>query len=108
MMDNKHHLRRRRVSVAAIVVAMAVLASSANSQTEFYKGKTITIIQGRGLGGSGDMRVRAIAHFLPKYLPGSPASIIEYMPGGGGRTAANHLYNLPRPTGLRLQASAPD
>jgi tripartite-type tricarboxylate transporter receptor subunit TctC len=92
----------RRVSVAAILVITAVLGSSAYSQTDFYKGKTITIIQGRGPGGSGDMRVRAIAHFLPKYLPGNPAIIFEYMPGGGGMKAANHIYNLPRPDGLTI------
>jgi len=102
-MDYKtHHPRMRRVSVAAILVITAVLGSSAYSQTDFYKGKTITIIQGRGPGGSGDMRVRAIAHFLPKYLPGNPAIIFEYMPGGGGMKAANHIYNLPRPDGLTI------
>ena len=67
-----------------------------------YQGKAITIIQGRGPGGSGDMRVRAIAHFLPKYIPGNPSIIFEYMAGGGGLKAANHVYNSARPDGFTI------
>ena len=72
------------------------------AQAPFYQGKTITIIQGRGPGGTGDMRARAIAHFLPKHLPGNPSIIFEYMPGGGGMKAANHLYSSARPDGLTI------
>jgi len=48
------------------------------------------------------MRARAIAQFLPKYLPGTPSIIMEYMPGGGGMKAANHLFNSARPDGLTI------
>lgn len=78
------------------------MAPTSYAQVPFYQGKSITIIQGRGPGGTGDLRARAIAQFLTKYLPGSPAIIFEYMPGGGGMKAANHLYNSARPDGLTL------
>jgi tripartite-type tricarboxylate transporter receptor subunit TctC len=58
------------------------------SQADFYRGKTITIIQGRDPGGSGDLRAKAMIPFLQKHIPGNPAVISEYMPGGGGRKAA--------------------
>src|SRR5262245_45020868 len=54
------------------------------SQEPVYKGKTLTIIQGREPGGSGDMRARAVAPFLQKHIPGNPTVLFEYMPGGGG------------------------
>jgi tripartite-type tricarboxylate transporter receptor subunit TctC len=41
------------------------------AQTPFYQGKTITVIQGREPGGTGDMRSRAVTQFLQKYIPGN-------------------------------------
>jgi len=72
------------------------------SQTPFFQGKTITMIQGREPGGSGDLRPRALVPFLRKYIPGNPTIVMEYMPGGGGRKAANHLYRSARPDGLTI------
>ena len=70
------------------------------AQAPFYQGKTITVIQGRGPGGSGDMRSRAITQFLPKYIPGNPTIVHEFMAGGGGLKAANHIYSGARAEGL--------
>ena len=49
---------------AALCAALFFLSASAFAQTPFYKGKTVTIIQGRDPGGTGDMRVRAMLPFL--------------------------------------------
>jgi len=71
--------------------------SSISFPQTFYEGKTITIIQGRGPGGTGDLRVKAAIPFLKKYIPGQPSIVNEYMEGGGGTKAANHVYkNAPR------------
>ena len=40
--------------------------------------------------------------FLQKYIPGNPTIINEFMPGGGGRKAANHVYRSARPDGLTI------
>jgi tripartite-type tricarboxylate transporter receptor subunit TctC len=72
------------------------------AQSRFYEGKTITIIQGRGAGGTGDLRVRAAMPFLKKYIPGQPLIINQYMDGGGGRKAANYIYKSVKPDGLTI------
>jgi tripartite-type tricarboxylate transporter receptor subunit TctC len=72
------------------------------AQAPFYQGKTITIVQGRGPGGSGDMRARAITQFLPKYIPGNPTIVHEFMAGGGGLKAANHIYSGVKADGLTI------
>ena len=71
-------------------------------QTSFFQGKTVTIIQSSAPGGVGDMRTKAIVPFLQKYIPGNPTIVMEYMDGGGGRKAANHLYKSVRPDGLTI------
>jgi tripartite-type tricarboxylate transporter receptor subunit TctC len=72
------------------------------SQAPFYQDKTITIIQGREPGALGDNRVRALVPFLRKYIPGNPAIVSEFMPGGGGRKGTNHVFRVARPDGLTI------
>ena len=31
--------------------------------------------------------------FLRKYIPGNPAIVSEFMPGGGGRKGTNHIFS---------------
>ena len=71
-------------------------------QTDFYRGKTITIIQDSSPGGVGHLRTNAVIASLKKHLPGNPNIVIEFMPGGGGIKAANHLYNNVRSDGLTI------
>jgi tripartite-type tricarboxylate transporter receptor subunit TctC len=74
------------------------------SQSPFYEGKTITIVLGTAAGGLGDLRTKALVAVLRKHIPGNPVIVIEYMPGGGGRKAANHMFKHARPDGLTIGA----
>jgi hypothetical protein len=87
---------------SALLTQLVLLPDFVYAQSDFYRGKTITIVQGRSAGGSGDFRVRAVAPFLQKYIPGNPTIAYEYMDGGGGRKAANHIFNTARPDGLTI------
>jgi tripartite-type tricarboxylate transporter receptor subunit TctC len=84
-----------------IVLALPLVTPfSLYAQVPFYQGKTITIIVSSDAGGTSDLRVKSLVPFLQKYIPGNPTIVVEYMPGGGGRKAANHVYRLARPDGL--------
>ena len=85
-----------------LVVSAVFSVSTVFSQTPFYQGKTITLIVGAGPGGMGDLRAKALAAVLAKHIPGNQTILFQYMPGGGGRKAANHLYNTARADGLTL------
>ncbi|MBF8254926.1 MAG: hypothetical protein HW373_1621, partial [Deltaproteobacteria bacterium] len=76
--------------------------TAAFAQAPFYQGKTITIIQGTEAGGSSDVMTRALLPYLKKHIPGEPTIVSEYMPGGGGIKAANHLFKNVRPDGLTI------
>lgn len=93
---------RLLAALAILSGALLIGIAAAIAQEPSFQGKTITIVQGRGPGGTGDMRARAIAHFMQKHVPGNPTVIMEYMPGGGGMKAANHLYNSARADGLTI------
>jgi tripartite-type tricarboxylate transporter receptor subunit TctC len=101
----KAHYRRPGLTallVSALFASLGLLPSDGFSQAHFFQGKTITVIQGRDPGGTGDLRVRALFPFLQKYIPGNPTIVSEYMPGGGSRKAANHLFRTARPDGLTI------
>ncbi len=85
-----------------VIMGWLFAACPAYTQTPYYQGKTITVMQGRDPGGTGDMRARAITQFLPKYIPGNPTIVHEYMPGRGGLRVANQMYAANRPDGLTI------
>ncbi len=91
-----------QVTIAALLVFCFVAPGLSLAQTPFYQGKTITIVQGRDPGGTGDIRVKAVVPFLQKYIPGNPNILSEYMPGGGSRKAANHIFKTAQPDGLTI------
>lgn len=96
-----------RTAVAALsFLSVLFFHSTGFSQAQFYQGKTITIIRGSAPGGVGEMRTRAVANYLKKHVPGNPTVVIEFMAGGGGTKAANHLYRGARTDGLVI-GSAP-
>ena len=49
-------------------------------------------------------RVKAVVPYLRKYIPGNPTIVVEFVEGGGGRRAANHLFSSTKPDGLTLGA----
>jgi tripartite-type tricarboxylate transporter receptor subunit TctC len=91
-----------RFFLAAFVTQVCLAPQDLLAQAPFYQGKTITIVQGREAGGSGDMSVRAVIPYLQKYIPGNPTVVTEFMPGAGGRKAANYIYRSAQPDGLTI------
>jgi tripartite-type tricarboxylate transporter receptor subunit TctC len=77
-------------------------AGPALPQTSFFHGKTLTILESSAPGGVGSLRTKAVVPFLQKYIPGNPTIVMQYMDGGGGRKAANHMYQSVRPDGLTI------
>ena len=87
----------------ALILYLNVPPSPVFSQTPFYQGKTLKIIN-NDPGGTAGMRVKAVVPYLRKYIPGNPTVIIEFIEGGGGRKAANHVYRTVNPDGLTMGA----
>jgi tripartite-type tricarboxylate transporter receptor subunit TctC len=83
-------------TVAAALLALCALALPLQAQApeEFYRGKQIRIIVGTASGGDYDIWARLLARHLIRHIPGSPAIIVENMPGAGSLVATNHLYNV--------------
>ncbi len=81
-------------SLATGLTATAVPAYAQAPATDFYAGKTITLLIGFGSGGGNDIWARLISRHIGKHLPGRPNVIAQNLPGGGGLLVANQLYNI--------------
>ena len=64
-----------------------------NSIADFYKGRAVTVVVSSSAAGGYDTIARTVARHMSKHMPGNPAFIVRNMPGAGGITATNFLYN---------------
>src|SRR5262245_29946026 len=92
----------RPLQVIALLSLISLPApiGRAFGQTPFYQRKTLTLVRGSTPGVIGEMRVRTLMPYLTKHMPGQPTMLLEFMDGGGGRKAANHVFG--RSDGLTI------
>jgi Uncharacterized protein conserved in bacteria len=89
-------------SLSFTVICVLLFGSPSKGQEEsFYKGKTLRVIAGTTAGALYDQWARVIAAHIVKHIPGNPQAIVQNMPGAGHQIAANYLYNVAKPDGLR-------
>ncbi len=78
---------------AVVTQNLPVAPASAQNVEEFYKGKTLQINVGFGVGASYDTYARVLAEHIGRYIPGNPRTIVVNMEGAGSLRLANWLYN---------------
>jgi len=78
--------------VCASLLVLSALPANADDVADFYRGKTVKVLVGSGVGAGYDLFARATVRYLK--LPGNPTLIVQNMPGAGGLIAANYLYGI--------------
>jgi tripartite-type tricarboxylate transporter receptor subunit TctC len=86
----------------ALVLLLVALPQASYAADPFYKGKTIITIVSTAPGGSYDLVARTVARHLPNLIEGAPSVIVQNMPGGGGKTMSNYLYNIAPKDGTTI------
>jgi tripartite-type tricarboxylate transporter receptor subunit TctC len=101
MIDRPGPAARILTAIAFTVAAMATLTSAswAEPASDYYRGKTITIVVGTGDSGGYVISARFLARHWAKYIPGNPNIIVQAMPGGGGLKMAGWLDNVAQRDG---------
>ena len=92
----------RGIAAFLVSLALAAFPAKADAVSDFYKGKTVTVIVGYGTGGGYDVFARLLARHLGKYIPGNPSVIVQNMPGAGSMRAVNALYNTAPKDGTAI------
>ena len=93
------------ITLFAVAVAQSV-AVRADPVADFYRGKTVRMIIGYGVGGGYDLYARIAAEFLGKHIPGNPQILPENMTGAGSFRAAKYLDEVAPHDGTVLGSLA--
>lgn len=91
------------VGVIAITAFIAAPVS-AESPAEFYSKNKLEIYHAASAKGSYGLHSRLLQRYLTKHIAGHPKITLYFMPGGGGKKAANWLYNLAPKDGTTIAA----
>ena len=92
--------RRAVVTFAAVTAFVAgfavagISAASAQDVAAFYKGKSLKLVSGSGVGGGYDQYSRLLARHIGNHIPGNPTLVVQNMPGASGIKGTNWLYNV--------------
>jgi tripartite-type tricarboxylate transporter receptor subunit TctC len=83
----------RPVSVLGAVLALVIgpLARPALAESDFYKGKTVTLVVGYSVGGGYDQYARVLARHFGSHIPGNPTVLVQNMPGAASLTSVRYL-----------------
>lgn len=83
----------RNIAIAALAVPFFGAAVNAESPEEFYKGKTIRVMNSTGAGGTMDLYLLLLMKHMQKHLPEGTELVLEHRTGAGTIVGTNHLYN---------------
>ncbi len=82
--------------IAGLFLPIYPSSVSAQSEANFYKGKTVRVIVGYSPGGGYDTNARLLARFLGAHIPGNPNVVVENMPGASSLKSVQYLEEAPK------------
>ena len=81
-----------KILLAFFALLTAAPAFAQEDVAAFYRGKTIRLVVGVGVGSGYDTNARLLARHLANHIPGQPSIIVQNQPGAGSLTMTNQLY----------------
>jgi tripartite-type tricarboxylate transporter receptor subunit TctC len=107
----------RLVALALATFIAAADPARSDSVGDFYKSRTINYFLATTAGGSWDVYLRVLINHWVKHIPGNPAIVVRYQPGGGGVKTLEYVDAIapkdgtviatPLPTSLLYSALNP-
>jgi tripartite-type tricarboxylate transporter receptor subunit TctC len=92
-------------ALLALLLAIATPAAAQEDVAAFFKGKTLRLIVGIGVGSGYDINARLLARYMAAHIPGQPTIIVQNQPGAGSLAMTNALYNTGPFDGTVIGAS---
>src|SRR5215207_756754 len=84
---------KKALLALALMVGVTTPTLAQEDVAAFYKGKTIRLLVGIGVGSGYDINARLLARHMAAHIPGHPTIIVQNQPGAGSLTMTNALYN---------------
>jgi tripartite-type tricarboxylate transporter receptor subunit TctC len=84
----------RALTASAMMATYLACTAVAHSQAVDFAGKTITVVSSFAPGGGYDIYGRMLAAHVGAHLAGHPTVVVRNMPGAGGLSGTNYLFNV--------------
>ena len=95
-----------RIALTCAALALAPAVAKADD-ADFYRGKTLTLLIGSGVGGGLDQVARAVVRHLGKHLSGNPTVVPKNMVGAGGLQVLNFVNSVAPKDGTTIGVVLP-
>ena len=89
----------------ALFIALATPAVAQEDVAAFFRGKTMRLVVGIGVGSGYDINARLLARHMAAHIPGQPTIIVQNQPGAGSLSMTNALYHTGPFDGTVIGAS---
>jgi tripartite-type tricarboxylate transporter receptor subunit TctC len=96
---------KKALLALCVLLAAAPASAQQDDVAAFFKGKTLRLIVGVGVGSGYDINARLLARHMAAHIPGQPTIIVQNQPGAGSLTMTNALYNTGPYDGTVMGAS---
>ena len=97
----------RSLAFVALATLLAIPLARADGVSDFYAGKSITLVISTGVGGGVDTNARIVAAHLGQHIPGHPSVVAKNMTGAGHLQATNYVYAEAPKDGTTIGAILP-
>ena len=101
----------RRVQMVALWTAAILLGAGgracADGVADFYRGRTISYYLATTPGGSWDVYLRVLISHWSRHIPGEPAIVLQYQPGGGGVRTLEYMHAVAPKDGSAIATPLP-
>ncbi len=85
-------MKKALLALSIFVAAASPAFAQQEDVAAFFKGKTLRLMVGIGVGSGYDINARLLARHMTAHIPGNPAIIVQNQPGAGSLTMTNALY----------------
>jgi tripartite-type tricarboxylate transporter receptor subunit TctC len=95
-------------TLLVLLIFLAAAPPAAAQQDDvaaFFRGKTLRLIVGVGVGSGYDINARLLARHMAAHIPGQPTIVVQNQPGAGSLTMTNALYHTGPFDGTVMGAS---
>ena len=91
-----------RIKTAIAALALAMLATGAEANEPFYKGKRLSVLINYGAGGPADIEGRLFARHIGRHIDGKPNVIVQNIDGAGGLIGTTYLGEIAPKDGTMM------
>jgi tripartite-type tricarboxylate transporter receptor subunit TctC len=98
-------VKKTLLALSMILIGASSALAQQDDVAAFFKGKTLRLVVGIGVGSGYDINARLLARHMAAHIPGQPTIVVQNQPGAGSLSMTNALYHTGPFDGTVMGAS---